>query len=569
MPRRWIQPGALLLLALTIGLGAPAATIAQEATPAASGASIGREEFRRQLLDRFPMEPVGRTGGAVVVGETGDISTVNGILTADYPTFYVTGAIYETLVGGSPIDGTIVPGLADSWTVAPDGITYTFRLNPAATWHDGTDFTAEDVRFSFDAVLDPNTGSSYTTTVNEAVASYRVVDADTFEIVARDRFVDFLYNAPGTVLIMPRHVWEPVGFEAWTFDGGSTGADPARVVGTGPFKFREWVQGDHVTIVRNDAYWDVVPSIDEFTIRILPDDTSAVQALKTGEIDVIGIVPAAETQGVSDTPGLKVDVYDLLDSTFYAMNLDPEVTPLFQDLAVRQALFHAIDRQAITDTIFLGYGEVGAGTQPKLSPAYAPERMTTQYPFSQDRARELLAQAGWTDSDDDGTVDKDGADLSFDLIYAGGSGTVDQMVAYLQDAWRAVGVEMNPESTDGSVLLERLDDHDFEMALLAFSWGPDGGQGPVFACASAERAFNFMSYCNAQWDALEEQQKREFDPAKRRELLIQQSDIVWTEQPIGLIRFGVGRTGYATTLHNFYPNGYGLLWSLAYVWVDE
>src|SRR6185312_15346080 len=102
-----------------------------------------------------------------------------------------------------------------------------------ATWQDGVDFTADDVKFSFDAVLNPNTGSAYASTVRAAVASYRVIDPDTFQIVAKDRFVTFFYDVPATILIMPKHIWENVGFESWTFDGGSTGKDPSRVIGTG------------------------------------------------------------------------------------------------------------------------------------------------------------------------------------------------------------------------------------------------------------------------------------------------------------------------------------------------
>ena len=146
-----------------------------QATGAAPGGtpstSITREEFRQQLLQAFPMEQPAHEGGTLILGDQSDISTVNGILAADSQTFLIAGAVYETLVGGSPIDGQVVPALADSWEISPDGLTYTFHLNQAAKWHDGTDFTAADVEFSFDAVLDPNTGSIYTTTVNDAVAS--------------------------------------------------------------------------------------------------------------------------------------------------------------------------------------------------------------------------------------------------------------------------------------------------------------------------------------------------------------------------------------------------------------
>ncbi len=530
--------------------------------------SITREEFRRQLLKHFPFELPGKRGGTVIIGEPGDISTVNPILANDTLTISIVGAIFEPLVGASPIDGQPVPALADSWEVAPDGVTYTFHLNRDARWHDGTDVTAEDVKFSFDAVLDPNTGSSFRTIVDDAIASYEIVDPDTFRIVASDRLVSFLYEGPGAVFIMPKHIWENVGFESWSFDGGSTGQDPSRVIGTGPFLFKEWVQGDHVTITRNDAYYDEPPLIDALTLQVQPNSDAAVLALQNGQIDAVEILPPEQVEAVRNTPGLKVEIYDFFQMTFYAFNLDRDRTPLFQDKEVRQALFYALDRDSITRNIFLGYGEPAVGTQPRLSPAYAPDRMTPQYSFDPNKARELLAAAGWTDTNGNGTVDKNGQEMEFDLLYVGGEAVVDQIVSYMQEAWKAVGVNMEPRSVSGGALIDALESHDFQMALLAFSLSPDGSQGPLFTCDAYQGGFNFWGYCNPTYDELDRLQKREFDPAKRRELLIQQSQIIWEDQPVGVIRFGVARTGFSARLHNFFPNGYGFLWSLPFVWVE-
>jgi peptide/nickel transport system substrate-binding protein len=550
-------------------VASPLASPVGSPSPVASGKSITREEFQAQLLTAYPMEAPGRQGGQIILGESSDISTVNAILANDTLSLAISGSIYEPLIGASPIDGQPVPVLADYWDVAPDGITYTFHLSKQAKWHDGVDLTAEDVKFSFDAVLDPNTGSSYTTAVNKAVASYRVVDPDTFEIVARDRLVSFLYDAPGTVFVMPKHIWENIGFESWTFDGGSTGEAPERVIGTGPFKFKEWEQGDHVSIVRNDNYYDVVPTIDEFTLAVQPDANTAVLSLQNKETDIMEIIPPDNMESVLADPGLKVDIYDIFQFTFYAFNLDPEKSPLFQDKEVRQALFYALDRDSITENIFLGYGEAAVGTQPKLSPAYAPERLSPDYAFNVQTAEDLLASAGWADSNDNGTVDKDGEELKFELLNPDGDDVTKQIAAYIQEAWKTVGADVEVTTASFGALVDRLEDHDFDTALLAFNLTPDGSQSAIFSCDAYKGGLNFMKFCNDEWDRLDELQRREFDPNKRTEDLIQQNQIVWDEQPVGPLRFGVARTGSSTRLHNFHPNGYGFLWSLAYVWVDE
>ncbi|MGH2534917.1 MAG: ABC transporter substrate-binding protein [Thermomicrobiales bacterium] len=563
-----VSPGASPVASPVVSpVASPAA--ASPVAAASTNQSVTREEFERQLLQHFPMEPAANEGGRVILGEASDISTVNGILTNDTLTFAVTGAIYEALIGASPIDGQPVPGLAESWEVSPDGLVYTFHLNRDATWHDGADLTAEDVKFSFDAVLDPNTGSSYTSQVNDAVESYRVIDPDTFEITARDRLVNFLYDGPGAVLVMPRHVWQDIGFESWSFDPGSTGQDPSRVVGTGPFKLKEWVQGDHVTLTRNDDYYGTVPHIDEFVLQIQPNADTAVLALEDGATDIMEIIPPAQMEAVLNNPSLNVEIYNFYQFTYYAFNLDAEATPLFQDKEVRQALFTALDRDAITESIFLGYGEAAVGTQPRLSPAYAPDQMMPAYEYDLNEARRLLEQAGWTDTNDNGTVDKDGVELEFSLIAGDGDAVTKQIVSYMQEAWSQVGVELEAEFVAFPILVDRLEAHDFEMTLLAVNLTPDGSQGAIFSCDAYRGGLNFMNYCNPEWDELDERQRREFDPAQRVDLLIQQSQIVWEDQPIGVIRFGVARTGYNTRLHNFYPNGYGFLWSLPYVWVEE
>ncbi len=525
-----------------------------------------RDEFLAQLLAACPMSEAAQTGGTVLLAEAGDISTVNGLLTNDTSTQLITGAIFESLIGISPLDGRPVPGLADSWEVSDDGLVYTFHLNQDAKWHDGVDFTAGDVVFSFDAALDPNTGFPYRSIVNDAVASYTAIDENTFQMTARDKLVTFLYEGPGAITIMPKHIWADVPAASWSLDGGSTGQDPARVIGTGPFKFKEWVQGDHVSVVRNDDYYDKVPYIDGLTLRVLPDSDSSVLALKQSEIDIMEFVPPAQMASVQATAGLAVDVYDFFQFTYYAFNLDPDKTDLFQDQNVRQALFYALDRDSITRNIFFGYGEAAMGTQPPISPAYAPDRMLPAYDFDPEKAKSLLNEAGW--QLDDGVMRKDGQKLEFDFLYAGGEPVVDQIVTYMKEAWEAIGVKIDVTSLNGAALIDRLQSGNFQVALLAVSLSPDGNQTALFACDAANSGLNFSHYCSQQWDELDKEQRVEFDANRRTDLLIQQSATVWADQPVGPLRFGVARTGYSTKLHNFYPNAFGLLWSLPYVWID-
>ena len=572
MPTRAVTPTMTAATPVTSPMASPIASpvAAPSGSPTAltaSASTITREEFRQQIAAAFPMEPVGSEGGQVILGGSGDISTTNPMLASDSTSINVLGQVFEPLLGASPIDGRPVPALADSWDVSPDGLTYTFRINQRAKWHDGVDVTAEDVKFSFDAILDPNLSSPYRTQVREVIASYRVVDADTFEITASDRFVTFLYYAPGSVFIMPKHLWESVGSERWSFDPGSTGQDPARVIGSGPFKFGSWNQGESVTLVRNDAYYDVVPHISEFKLLVQNESDVAVRTLEAGETDIVEILPAPQTQQVADAPNLEVAVYDLYSVTYYMTNLDGARSPALADPVVRRAMYQAFDREQITAQIFAGFGKAAVGTQPPPSPAYAPDQLSP-YPFDVEGSKRLLADAGWADSNDDGTLDRDGEELKFSLLFVGGDATVEGTMAYLQESWAGIGIEVELENIDGNVLLQRLQERDFDLAVLAPSFAFDGSQSIFFTCDAIEDGFNFMGYCNPEYDQLDDAQLREFDAAKRRELLIQQTELIWTDLPVSPIRFGVARTGYNARLHNFYPNSYGFLWSLPYVWVE-
>jgi peptide/nickel transport system substrate-binding protein len=287
-----------------------------------------------------------------------------------------------------------------------DGRTYTFHLNQDAKWHDGTDITADDVQFSFDALANLEVGSSYTQSFLDSTESWRVIDEHTFEVVAREPLFTFLYDL--VTWIIPRHIWENVPVADWRTDPGATGQDPSRVVGSGAWKFGEWLQGESITLNRNDDYFQKVPYLDSYVIRIWPDQTSVINALLNGELDSAGLEPG-DVGPVEATEGLVVSIYPTRGFSFYGTNMDPEKTTLFLERPVRQALLHGLDRESIVNDIWLGYAEVAQGTQPVISYAYAPDQITTRYDYDPDRARALLAEAGWTDSDGDGLSIKMGS----------------------------------------------------------------------------------------------------------------------------------------------------------------
>lgn len=574
--RRQLMVGASALgvsATMLPGMMAPELTAAQSQTPygpqgqaLAGGRSMNRDEFQKALAEHFKLEKATDTTGQFIWADVTDISTINGILSADLPTAYVVGYIFETLTGGNPWNGwPTAPGLADYYELSKDGTTYTFHLNPNVKWHDGQPFTADDVKFSFDMGLNPDTGSQYASAAKDNIASYRVVDPHTFELKSKGPRAFFIFNSVSVFPIMPQHIWKDVPAKAWKSDPGSTGKDPKRVVGTGPFKFKEWVQGDHVTVLRNDDYYDVKPNVAQITFRVLPDSAAAVESLKKGEIDLFGIEPS-QVADVKDTQGLKVTTYDTFDFGWWAYNLDPTKTKVFQDKQVRQALFTALDREAIIEKIFFGFGEVAIGTQPKLSPAYDPSAIKNPYKYSIDDAKKLLADAGWKDTDGSGVVQKNGQKLEFEMVYSQGVLSYSRLLPYLQQQWKLIGAKMTPKAVPFPTLVQMLEDtHEYDTLLLGFSWDASGDQSAMFATDQYNGGFNTMKYSNPKYDALNKQAQVEMDPDKRRQLLIQMSQIVWDDQPVAIYRFGQSNTAYSDQLHNVFVNDYSWAWSHTYL----
>jgi peptide/nickel transport system substrate-binding protein len=378
--------------------------------------SPARADVIARLKSTYAFEAPKQTGGDVIQVFSSDVTMVNPMIAQDLASGFVTGLMYQELTGIDPSDGTIVPLLADSWEISSDGLRYRFALDPKATWHDGKPVTADDVVFSFMAMLAPDGLAPSRGTVDRALAKIEKLDTHTVELTSRQPMSTFLTDTALTVPIMPKHVWGKVAFPDWPSNEGTTGRDPSRVVGSGPFRFVEWVQNDHVTVTRNADYWltDQLPVIENYIYRIVADSTSALQALQTGEVDISGLSPAQAPAFIKSNPDLTITEYDRANITYYETNMDETKTTKFLDVRVRQAMLYALDRDLIAERIFLGYAVRADGPQPPLSPAYAPEEITTVYRYNREKSNQLLDEAGWI-AGANGIRERDGTPFTFDL----------------------------------------------------------------------------------------------------------------------------------------------------------
>jgi peptide/nickel transport system substrate-binding protein len=292
-------------------------------------------------------------------------------------------------------------------------------------------------------------------------------------------------------------------------------------------------------------------------------------AFQTGAADLASIAFYQVGTLREANPELNLAIYDTSRSNYYYCNQNPEHSPLFVDVRVRQAMMYALDRQLIAETVYQGFATPTIGTQPPLSIAYQPDEIRTPYEFDPERAKGLMDEAGWV-AGADGIREKDGVRFSFETIYNDTSDTFAQQIPYMQQAWRDIGIEMKPQSKPFPTVVDAVIAGDFEMALSSFGWNVDGGQGVMFRCdATPPDGFNRMRYCNPRYDELDDLQLRELDAGKRIALLTEQTNIVNDDAAAGILLFQQRISGYSPRVHNYFPNGFNSGWSLPRVWLEE
>jgi len=289
--------------------------------------------------------------------------------------------VYANLFEGlTRIDstGAVQPALAESWEVSPDGLVYTFALRQGATFHDGSAFDADDVLFSLDRARGEDSTNAQKR-LFAPIATVEKVDAHTVRVTLKHAAGDFLFSLGwgDAVMIAPE----------------TADTNKNEPVGTGPFAFERWIKGDSVVLTRRDAYWGTPPALNRVTFKFIEDASAQVNALLAGDVDAMPNIGAPEMLDRFKGDGrFAVQVGSTEGETILAINNGQEP---FDDILVRRAIAHAINRQDIIDGAMFGFGTpIGTHFAPH-HPAYID--LTDRYPFDPERARELLAEAGWPD----------------------------------------------------------------------------------------------------------------------------------------------------------------------------
>jgi peptide/nickel transport system substrate-binding protein len=462
-------------------------------------------------------EPV--QGDAIVVASIGDASRLLPLLATDSASGDIVGLLFNGLLKYNE-RLEIVGDLAESWTVSDDGLTITFVLRPNLRWHDGTSLTSADVLFTYQKLIDPSVRTPFSSNY-ELVESAEAVDGRTFRVRYKEPFAPALES--WMMGIIPKHLLEGQDLNATPF--------LRNPVGHGPYRFIRWKTGELIELRANPDYFEHRPFIDRYLYRIIPDDTTKFLELLTGGVDLASLTPL-QYRRQTDTPYVRRAYqkfrYPSFGFTYIGYNLQDE---RFKDARVRQAIDRAVDKQALIDGVLYGLGSIATGPYPKESWAYDPDVPAASH--DPEEARRLLAEAGWTDSDGDGWVDRNGQPFQFTLLTNQGNEVRRQVTELVQQQLRAVGIDVRIRIIEWSTFVhEFIDKRRFEAVLLGWSLSRDPDLYDLFhSSKTKEGEYNFVGYADPEVDRLLIEGRRTFDRALRQQIYRQIHRRLAEDQP--------------------------------------
>jgi len=519
-----------------------------------------------------------RRGGQLVASVRAAPRTFNRLVAADQTTDLLYTLLQGHLVRINHATFELEPWLAERWDSSPDGRTHTLHLRQGLQWSDGAPFTSDDVLFSVRAVFDPK--------VESVAATSLMVGGRPMEAAAPDDHTVVVTYAepsgPGVRLldmlpILPRHVLEPALAAGELADAWDSTTPPAEIVGMGPFVMREYRAGERIVLERNPHYWRVAPDgdrlpyLDRLVLEVVPDQNAELLRLQSGEIDMTNselraddYLPVRRAEREGTLAMVEQGVSPDADAFWFCMKPEAKrADPRFAFVSrpeFRQALSHAVDREAFAETVFFGeavpiWGPVTSGNRMWFSPN------VPRYPHDLDRARALLAGIGLEDRDGDGIVeDKAGIAARFTVITQRGISHYERGTTVLREQVALAGVALDVVPLDFGAMLERMFACDYDAIYMRPLSAQDPASNLDYWLSSGEAHLWNMQQkqpatdWEAQIDALMLEQARTLDPLERRKLFNEVQTVFAQHLPV--LYFASPRLYYAynTRVHGVVPS---------------
>ncbi len=458
-------------------------------------------------------------GDAIVEGTIGEASTLIPILATDSASHAVAAQIYNGLVKYDK-NLVIVGDLAESFDISRDGLTITFHLRHGVTWHDGAPFSSRDVLYTYRVIIDPKTPTAYAEDFKQ-VKTITAPDAYTVRVTYGSPFAPAL--ASWGTSILPAHLLE----------GKDITKSPLarQPIGTGPYRFKEWIAGQKIVLDANPSYFEGRPYIDHYIYRIIPDTSTMYMELKAGTIDTMTLTPvqyARQTTSRQFTSRFNKFRYPSSNYIYMGYNLRH---PLFKDKRIRQALTAAINKDELIQGVLFGMGQKAYGPITPGRWAYNPNIKDIAY--DPQHAVDLLAQAGWRQKNADGILVKDGKPFQFTILTNQGNQQRLLTAQIIQQRLRFIGIDVKIRIVEWATFIkEFVDKGNFEVVLLGWSTTPDPDMYDVWHSSKTNPGeLNFIGFKNAEVDRLLVEGRSTFDMEKRKKAYFRIQEILADEQP--------------------------------------
>jgi len=458
-------------------------------------------------------------GDAIISGSIADARTLIPILASDSASADVCGMIYNGLVKYDK-DINLIGDLAQSWEIKEEGLVIIFHLRKNVFWQDDVKFSASDVEFTYQKLIDPKVKTPYSGDF-ERVKALEVIDDYTIKVTYKEPF------SPGLsswgMSIMPKHLLEKEDLNSTLLQ--------RKPVGTGPYKFKSWKTQEKIELESNHDYFEKRPYIDRYIFRVIPDEATMFLELETQGLDSSGLTPLQYTRQ-TDSEFFKKNYRKFklpsFSYTYLGYNLS---NPKFQDKRIRQAINYAVDKQEIIKMVFLGLGRVANG--PFAPESWAYNENVTPAAFDPQKAKELLRDAGWADRNKDGWLEKDKEIFEFTITTNQGNEERIKTAQIIQARLKDVGIKVKIKILEWSVFLtEFINKRNFETVLLGWTLGREPDNFDIWhSSKTKEGEFNFIGYKNEEVDNLLIEARRVFDQNKRKEYYHKINEILYDEQP--------------------------------------
>jgi len=464
-------------------------------------------------------------GGTVVIGLLSDVQSWNPYLVEDLDTEHVLALIYPSLA----IEQTdyhlhppsFEPALAESWTWSDDHLVLTLELDTDAHWSDGVRITARDVVFTWQTQVSPEVGWLYGDG-KDFIDSVEAVDQHTVR-VTYTRSYPYQFMDLNDGLIIPAHAWSEIPFDRWAETDWKD-----HVIAGGPFTLAGHTPQQEIALARNPNFYDSgLPYLDRTVFRIVGSKQALMTQLMAGEIDFVQSIPPSEIDRVRGHEDLDLVIYDDRSYSHVCWNI---TRPRLSDPRVRRALTSAIDRETLIDVVYGGFGRLSVG--PILSSFWAFNRSLESVAFDPSAARTLLADAGWTDTDGDGFLDRDGEAFEIEILASAENELRQDIAILIQEDLKRIGVKIEVRLVEWGTMMAVMQDGAFDAVVNLWEEPTQIDlEGLWHSVPPGEPTFNFGRYGNPEVDRLLAEVAEITDFTAQKPIFDQIQELIVGDQP--------------------------------------